>query len=158
MAKLILVSSFLFLFSTASQAWEHYQNTDPFTDEDRSMVIATSEDGIGELVVRCDFDGMNLLIYMEGMNVADTGIPVMWRFDKGEVVTATNWSASLDNYGAYAPLDIVGGLVDNMMTGTRVFFRVTNNDAISLDFSFTLAGFIAQLNKLTCVPTAGLHI
>lgn len=152
----VLMALALILFSHAALAWEYIPYADPFTDEDRSIVVSKTVIGDGMVAARCDEDGLNIMIMDERLHLkANEGVPVMWRFDDRMPNGSLDWIPSTKQTGAYVPSEDVSKILQRMKAGKKMALRLPGPDGHPSTYVLSLMGFTQQVNKLTCKPATG---
>jgi hypothetical protein len=158
MKHLIPFVTLLFLFAGCSdeQAWQTKAWTDPLTDETRTIIFAGGTNGALHLAVRCEFDGINLLLGHKHLGGdANDQVEVQGRVDKNEAFPSARWSVNSNNQSSWAPISIVPKWVNQMKTGVSLLIRVTDplDDEI-VDDTLPLSGFSDAYARFeaTCSP------
>lgn len=143
--------------SDVHAGWQYIQDADPFTDADRSAIVAGAE-LLGNqnthlsIALKCLEDGLNFLLghkYLGGDS--DNEIRVEMRVDKNQSYGPKYWKLAMGNELSWMPMADVPRMVGEMRSGTRLHIRVVDPvDGEVLTQAVSLRGFSAAAAKLSC--------
>ena len=139
----------------AKADWVYVQSTDPFEDHDTSSVspdlASYSSDNELAISVRCEFDGLNILLTHSYMNGdSDEEVLAVLRIDKNEAYGPTYWDLQ-GNTQSWMPLRNVRKVVEEMKQGDRILIRLIDpSDDEQLFEDVSLDGFDSAVEKLAC--------
>jgi hypothetical protein len=155
-ARAFVGTCFLALSTGAVAGWEYHKDSDPFSDVDRSIVLATdksykSQDDLG-IGFKCMEDGLNLLLIHKFLGGdSDDEVRVQMRVDKKEPYGPKYWKLFPGGKATWMPLGEVQRMVNEMREGTRLQIRIVDPlDGETLNQSVSLWGFSAAIEKLPC--------
>ena len=152
----IIFATLLILGSSFAKAnWEFTQRSDPFEDHDTSFVYpddaSYSSDNELTISVRCEVDGLNLLLshsYMVGDSDGET-LAVL-RVDKNDAIGPIYFTLQ-GNSQSWMPLRHVNDAVNQMKRGESIVVRITDpSDDEQLFEDVSLTGFADAVERLTC--------
>ena len=152
----VIFATLLMLGSSFAKGnWEFNQRSDPFEDHDTSFVYpddaSYSSDNELTISVRCEVDGLNLLLshsYMIGDSDSET-LAVL-RVDKNDAIGPLYFTLQ-GNSMSWMPLNYVKDIVDQMREGKRIVIRITDpSDDEQLFEDVALTGFADAVEQLTC--------
>jgi hypothetical protein len=152
----VIFTTLLMLGSSFAKAnWEFIQRSDPFEDHDTSFVYpddaSYSSDNELTISVRCEVDGLNLLLshsYMVGDSDGET-LAVL-RVDKHDAIGPIYFTLQ-GNSQSWMPLRHVNDAVNQMKRGESIVVRITDpSDDEQLFEDVSLTGFADAVERLTC--------
>lgn len=129
--------------------WSHHTRTDDFTDEDRSLIMATSEasDRIA-LSISCE-EGRLEVAYLHQssiLGIRDGMVGVRYRVDSADPVGPLEWVGVTS--GAWAK-EHSAPMIRAMSQGDSIVLQAGSSQASR----FSLKGFTEALRRLPCAPT-----
>lgn len=156
LVALLALGSSSFAQNSLVGDWVHMPNIDLITDEDKSALIAqattfpTYADG-SALLIRCsDYAryGVEIFFATDKYLGSSEAYDVVYRIDGGTPQRG-RWSASTNNEAVFAPNLGISGVVNAMLDGQELIFRVTS---FSQDYTYVvpISGLREAIQKLGC--------
>lgn len=128
-----LMTAFGQTFEARHGSWSLLRDVDLITDENRSGIMGDVTEypgysrGAG-MVIRCRQGapyGVEVYFFADQYLGSRASYPVVYRVDGGQPVNAS-WLKSTTNESVFAPDQAVEGIINDLLDGARLVFRVTS--------------------------------